>query len=51
MIGTIIGDIAGSRFEFCNRKIKEFEREGQEENCKRILGDEFGRAGVGCGLA
>ena len=22
-----------------------------EENCKRLLGDEFDRAGVGCGLA
>ena len=22
-----------------------------EENCKRLWGDEFGRAGVGCGLA
>ena len=21
-----------------------------EENCKRLLGDEFDRAGVGCGL-
>ena len=23
----------------------------QEENCKRLWGDEFDRAGVGCGLA
>lgn len=22
-----------------------------EENCKRLLGDDFDRAGVGCGLA
>ena len=22
-----------------------------EENCKRLLGDEFDRTGVGCGLA
>lgn len=22
-----------------------------EENCKQLLGDGFGRAGVGCGLA
>ena len=22
-----------------------------EENCKRLLGDEFDRVGVGCGLA
>ena len=22
-----------------------------EENCKRLLGDEFNRTGVGCGLA
>ena len=24
MIGAIVGDIAGSRFEFCNLKSKEF---------------------------
>lgn len=24
MIGAIVGDIAGSRFEFCNQKSKEF---------------------------